>query len=178
MMKHIKTELDERSDLTEMFEVEHIDELPEEHRRPYLVVCIDEFVMLRKNDKIMEILTEVVAIGRTLGVFVILSMQRPNAKILDTTIRANLTVSMGFKLRDKTESRIVNTPGAENIEINGRFIMNSNRLVELQAPYLNMAKAKELLNPFRIAKKKDTVILDEEKNEDEINPYEVLGALK
>ncbi len=119
MLTHIKRELDERSDLTEVFEVGHVDELPAEHRRPYIVVCIDEFVMLRKDEDIMEILTEIVAIGRTLGVFAILSMQRPSAKILDTSIRANLTVSMGFKLRDATESKIVNTPNAHLIEDSG-----------------------------------------------------------
>ncbi|MFB6800838.1 FtsK/SpoIIIE domain-containing protein [Peribacillus butanolivorans] len=152
MLRGIKKELDERSDLTELFEVSHVDDLPAEHRRPYLVVCIDEFVMLRKDEAIMDILTELVAIGRTLGVFAILSMQRPNAKVLDTTIRANLTVSMGFKLRDVIESRIVNTPGAEAIETSGRFIMNADKLYELQAPYLTLDKAKTLLNPFIVSK--------------------------
>lgn len=152
MLLHIKKELDERSNLTETFEVSHVDELPAEHKRPYLVVCIDEFVMLRKDEKIMDILTEIAAIGRTLGVFLILSMQRPNAKVLDTTIRANLTVSMGFKLRDAMESKIVNTPNAHKIETSGRFIMNSDKLYEIQAPYLTMEKAKKLLDPFMIAK--------------------------
>lgn len=153
MLRNIKKELDERSDLTEKFEVSHIDELPKEHKKPYVIVCIDEFVMLRKNEEIMDILTEIVAIGRTLGVFAILSMQRPNAKVLDTTIRANLTVSMGFKLRDITEARIVNTPNAEKIEKSGRFIMNSDQLYELEAPFLEVDEAKKLLNPFTIAKK-------------------------
>ncbi|WP_226619892.1 FtsK/SpoIIIE domain-containing protein [Cytobacillus firmus] len=152
MLLHIKKELDERSNLTETFEVSHVDELPAEHKRPYLVVCIDEFVMLRKDEKIMDILTEIAAIGRTLGVFLILSMQRPNAKVLDTTIRANLTVSMGFKLRDAMESKIVNTPNAHKIETSGRFIMNSDKLYEIQAPYLTMDKAKKLLGPFMVAK--------------------------
>lgn len=153
MLKHIKKELDERSDLTETFEVSHVDDLPVEHRRPYIVVCIDEFVMLRKDETVMDILTEIVAIGRTLGVFAILSMQRPNAQVLDTTIRANLTVSMGFKLRDKTEARIVNTPDAEKIDVSGRFIMNSDKLYDLQAPYLELEEAKTLLNPFNVTKR-------------------------
>jgi S-DNA-T family DNA segregation ATPase FtsK/SpoIIIE len=152
MLKHIKKELDERSDLTETFEVSHVDDLPAEHKRPYIVVCIDEFVMLRKDETVMDILTEIVAIGRTLGVFAILSMQRPNAQVLDTTIRANLTVSMGFKLRDKIEARIVNTPDAEKIDVPGKFVMNSDKLYDLQAPYLEMEDAKKLLNPFNVTK--------------------------
>ncbi|WP_212974665.1 hypothetical protein [Bacillus sp. J14TS2] len=67
-----------------MFEVDHVDNLPQGHRRPYIVVCcIDEFVMLRKDEDIMDILTEIVAVGRTLGVFAILSMQRPNAQVIE-----------------------------------------------------------------------------------------------
>lgn len=165
MLKHIKNELDERSELTEVFEVGHIDDLPPEHKRPYIIVCIDEFVMLRKDELIMDILTEIVAIGRTLGVFAILSMQRPNAQVLDTTIRANLTVSMGFKLRDKTEARIVNTPNAEKIENKGRFIMNSDKLYELQAPHLELDKARELLSPFYVSKNQ---VEDENEIDDEL----------
>jgi DNA segregation ATPase FtsK/SpoIIIE, S-DNA-T family len=160
MLNHIKKELKERSDLTEIYEVSHVDDLPEEHQRPYIVVCIDEFVMLRKDEIVMDILTEIVAIGRTLGVFAILSMQRPNSQVLDTTIRANLTVSMGFKLRDKIEARIVNTPGAEKIKEPGRFIMNSDDAYDLQAPYLELNKAKKLLNPFYVNKNAKEVKVD------------------
>lgn len=162
MLKNVKRELDQRSDLTEMFEVGHLDELPACHRRPYIVVCIDEFVMLRKDAEIMDVLTEIVAIGRTLGVFAILSMQRPSATVLDTTIRASLTVSMGFKLRDITESRIVNTPNAHKIEDSGHFVMNSDKIYGLQAPYLHMETAKELLNPFMVLKNEVKEVLQEQ----------------
>ncbi|MFC0274097.1 FtsK/SpoIIIE domain-containing protein [Metabacillus herbersteinensis] len=178
MLKHIKRELDERSDLAEAFEVSHIDDLPIEHKKPYIVVCIDEFVMLRKDEEIMEILTEIVAIGRTLGVFAILSMQRPNAKVLDTTIRANLTVSMGFKLRDVTESRIVNTPKAHEIDVSGRFIMNSDKLYELQAPYLKIEDAKSLLSPFMVSNEVKEVFSNEGKEEvKQLTKNDIFGRL-
>lgn len=173
MLKQIKKELDERSNLTEMFEVSHVDDLPAEHKRPYIVVCIDEFVMLRKDETVMDILTEIVAIGRTLGVFAILSMQRPNAQVLDTTIRANLTVSMGFKLRDKIEARIVNTPDAEKIDVSGRFIMNSDKLYDLQAPYLELEDAKKLLNPFCVSKRPIKEVKPEEPKQPELTEKDV-----
>lgn len=176
MLRGIKKELDERSDLTELFEVSHVDDLPPEHRRHYIVVCIDEFVMLRKDEEIMDILTEVSAIGRTLGVFAILSMQRPNSRVLDTTIRANLTVSMGFQLRDIIESRIVNTPGAEALDTSGRFIMNSDKLYELQAPYLTINKAKELLNPFIVAKGPVKEVTPDEPVVEQLTEKDVFGC--
>jgi S-DNA-T family DNA segregation ATPase FtsK/SpoIIIE len=152
MLLHVKKELELRSDLTEMFEVGHVDDLPKEQKRPYIVVCIDEFVLLRKDETIMEILIDIVCVGRTLGVFAVLSMQRPNAKTLDTTIRSQCTVAMGFSMRDKIESTMVNTPGAEKIVDPGYFIMNADKLYDLQAPYLELDKAKELLNPYYVMK--------------------------
>lgn len=152
MLAKIKKEMDDRSDLTEMFEVGHVDDLPPEHKKPYIVVCIDEFVLLRDNKNIMDVLIDIVCVGRTLGVFVLLSMQRPNAKTLDTTIRSQCTVSMGFQLRDTTEERMVNTPGASKIDESGFFIMNAKKIYSLQAPYLKMEDAKELLNPFYVMK--------------------------
>lgn len=168
MLKGIQTEMDKRSILTEMFEVGHIDDLPATHKLSYIVVCIDEFVMLRNDAEIMEILIEIVAIGRTLGVFAILSMQRPNAKVLDTTVRANLTVSMGFKLRDKIEARIVNTPGAESLERSGQFIMKSDKTYELQSPLLEMEEAKKILNPFMVTKGEAKEVFSEEETPETI----------
>ena len=37
------------------------------------------------------------AVGRALGVFLMLSMQRPDAKVLDGKLKLNMTVRMGFR---------------------------------------------------------------------------------
>jgi len=182
MLNHIHRELERRSELTYSYRVGHINELPTDQRPPYIIVCIDEFVLLRRYKEIMDILIDVVAIGRTLGVFAILSMQRPNSQVLDTTIRANLTVSMGFKLRDKTESRIVNTPKAEEIEIPGRFIMNGDKLYEIQAPFLTQKQAKKLLKPYYVEDWVDMFsrnVSEEQPNgkNDELHEDDVLGGL-
>ncbi|MBW7649780.1 FtsK/SpoIIIE domain-containing protein [Anoxybacillus sp. ST4] len=152
MLQYIKQELDERSNLTDEFGVAHIDDLPDSHKKPYIIVCIDEFVMLRNDSKIMDILIEIVAIGRTLGVFTILSMQRPTADVLDTTIRANLTVRMGFKVADATNAKIINTIGAEKIEQAGQFILRIVKQEEIQAPYLDIEKAKKILESYVVEK--------------------------
>ena len=38
------------------------------------------------------------AVGRALGVFLMLSMQRPDAKVLDGKLKLNMTVRMGLLL--------------------------------------------------------------------------------
>lgn len=100
----------------------------------------------------MDILIEIVAIGRTLGVFAILSMQRPTADVLDTTIRANLTVRMGFKVADATNARVINTIGADKLEQAGRFILRITKQEEIQAPFLKIDKAKKILEPYTVTK--------------------------
>jgi len=157
MLKRVQKEMENRSDLLEEYEVANIEDLPIEHKKPYVVVCIDEFVMLRDDKDIMDILIELVAIGRALGVFAIFSMQRPSAKVIDTTIRANLTVAMGFQLRDVVEERICNTPGASKLKEPGQLILNSDDNYNLVAPYLELEVAKELLKPFVLVKKKNKI---------------------
>ena len=162
MLREIQEEMYRRSELTEVHEVANVEDLP--NKLPHIVVCIDEFVMLRNDTEIMEILTEIVALGRSLSIQAILSMQRPNAKVIDTTIRANLTVAMAFQLRDKIEERICNTPGASKLKEPGQLILNSDDNYSLQAPYLELEKAKELLKPFIVDKPK-TVPKKEPKEE-------------
>ncbi|MGG3799009.1 FtsK/SpoIIIE domain-containing protein [Metabacillus fastidiosus] len=152
MLKYLKSEMDRRSDLTDVFGVSHIDDLPADQKFPYLVLCIDEFVMLRKENDIMESLIDLTAMGRALGILCILSMQRPVSTVIDTTARSNLNVAMGFSVRDAIESRVLCTPGAEKISVKGRFYMDINGdMSEIQAPFLELEKAKKLLEPFKVA---------------------------
>lgn len=171
MLEKIQNELEVRSDLTEEYEVANIYDLPKNVKKPSIIVCVDEFVMLKEDTKIMDILIEISAIGRSLGVFLILSMQRPSSKVIDTTIRASLTVGMGFKLRDLVEERIVNTPGASKLKDQGAFILNQKKNYHLMAPYLELDTAKELLKPFIVEKKSnqlEPIKIEKELTEDDV----------
>ncbi|MFG6315998.1 FtsK/SpoIIIE domain-containing protein [Bacillus velezensis] len=152
MIEHISAEMDKRSDLLDAFSVEHIDKLPSDKRKPYIVLCIDEVIKLSKNQRIMDQLIDLTSLGRALGIFVILSMQRPVAKVIDTTVRANLNVAMGFRVRDAIEARVLSTPGAEKLPVPGRFYMDiEGDMTEVQAPFLTLEEAQKLLEPFKVA---------------------------
>ncbi|MCY9334143.1 DNA translocase FtsK [Bacillus spizizenii] len=174
MIDHIVQEMDHRSDLLDVFAVEHIDKLPADKRKPYIVLCIDEVIKLSKNQRIMDQLIDLTSLGRALGIFVILSMQRPVAKVIDTTVRANLNVAMGFRVRDVTEARVLNTPGAEKLPVPGRFYMDiEGDMTEVQAPFLTLEEAHKLLEPFRVAPEdarqvyEDEIIHESEAAEDD-----------
>lgn len=151
MLQQLSNEMDRRSDLTEMYQVNHIDDLPD--KVPYIIVAIDEFVRLKDDKEIQDILIDIVSIGRTLGVIALLSMQRPSSDILDTSIRAQLTARIAFQVEDKTNARIIGAEGAEKIKDAG--IMKARikgELKDIKAPLLDMEDAKYLLSPFCVVK--------------------------
>lgn len=101
----------------------------------------------------MDILEEISSIGRSLGVFVILSMQRGDSKLLDGKLKVNLTVRMGFKTADKINSQIIGVEGAEKLEHLGRMILKVNsKSQEIQSPFLQNDQAKLLLKDYKEAK--------------------------
>lgn len=153
ILLYLQREMKRRGDLLDKHEVAHIDDLP--IKLSYIILCIDEVALLQDQPKIMKLVEEVSSIGRALGVFLILSMQRPDSKVLDGKLKNNLTVRMGFKCADLINSRIIGTPGSEKLTHKGRMLMKISDLREIQAPFLDLQKAKELLEPYRVSKEND-----------------------
>lgn len=156
MLLHLQDECRKRGDLLDHYEVAHIDEVDD--KLPYIVLCIDEVALLKKEKDLMEIVEEISAIGRALGVFLILSMQRPDSQILDGKLKNCLTVRMGFKCADLINSRIIGTPGSEKLKSNGKMLLKldgMDSIKEIQAPYLSIERCKKILEGYksRITKK-------------------------
>lgn len=152
VLAKIDKEMKRRGDLLDKYEETHTHDLPEDVRPPYVIVCIDEVVLLKKEKKLMQTIEDISSIGRALGVFLILSMQRGDAAVLDGKLKNNLTVRMGFRHTDGVNSRITGTPGAEDISRStpGRFLLKLDDLTELQSPYLILPGAKQILKPFKV----------------------------
>jgi S-DNA-T family DNA segregation ATPase FtsK/SpoIIIE len=155
MLQYLQKEMRFRGDKLDLHEVTHIDELASPP--PYIILCIDEVALLQKETRLMDLVEEISAIGRALGVFLILSMQRPDRKVLDGKLKNNLTVRMGFKCADLINSRIIGTPGSEKLKKDGRMLLKSKDydLKEIQAPFLEPEEAKKILEPYKVAKPND-----------------------
>lgn len=166
MLRNIQQEMDRRSDLLEQEGVMHVDDLSE--RQPYIVVCIDEVARLKKETDVMDTIEDISAIGRALGVFLILSMQRPDSEILDGKIKNNLTVRMAFRHSDAINSRITLGSG-EAAEISlakrGLMIFKHETMRRVQGPYLCPKRAKTILLPYRNKKEKPGIATPEPKPE-------------
>ncbi|PFZ72449.1 cell division protein FtsK [Bacillus toyonensis] len=155
MLQKVWKEVRERRKLMEEYEVDHVDEynkMSPDNQKPYILLAIDEVSMLQDEKECMSIVEKISAVGRALGVFLMLSMQRPDAKVLDGKLKLNMTVRMGFKCDSTINSNIMGTPGSEQLEQSGQMILKLNGLKKVQAPYLELSKAKQIVEPYHIPK--------------------------
>jgi S-DNA-T family DNA segregation ATPase FtsK/SpoIIIE len=155
MLTHLHSELRNRGELLKKNRVDHITKVPGKH--PFILLAIDEIVMIMDDSKMKKHILQIASLGRALGIYCMLSLQRPSHDILDTKIRSLLTVRMGFRTTDASNSKIIGTPGSEKIskETPGRFLMKIDDITELQAPYLTDKKADKLLDAYRVEGWKD-----------------------
>ncbi|WP_268870165.1 FtsK/SpoIIIE domain-containing protein [Neobacillus bataviensis] len=149
MLAHIHRELKRRGELLNKHRVTHITKLPK--AEPFILLAIDEIVMIMDDKQMKKQIVQITSLGRALGIYCILSLQRPSHDILDTKIRGLLTVRMGFRTTDASNSKIIGTPGSERISKTtpGRFLVKRDELTELQAPYLTEEDAEELLDKYK-----------------------------
>lgn len=148
ILMKLKKEMQKRGELLNKYECTHIAQLPK--KLPYILLCIDEYPLLQSEKEILSIIEEISSIGRTNGIFLLLSMQRPDSKVLDGKIKNNLNVTMGFRCKNATNANVMDCQGAEKIPKNakGRMILNFDSLETIQSPYLTEERAKKILNPY------------------------------
>lgn len=160
MLQKVWKEIRERRKLMEEHEIDHIDEYNKvnpDNQKPYILLAIDEVAMLQDEKESMNVVKKISAVGRALGVFLMLSMQRPDADVLDGKLKINMTVRMGFKCADTINSNIMGTPGSEHLEQSGQMILKLNGLKKVQAPFLELSKAKQIVEPYRAPKEDVTL---------------------
>ena len=83
---------------------------------PRLVLVIDEFKMLTEDlPDFVDGLVRIAAVGRSLGVHLVLATQRPGG-IVSSDIKANVNLRIALRVRDKTDSDdVVDDPAAAAI---------------------------------------------------------------
>ncbi|WP_075312682.1 FtsK/SpoIIIE domain-containing protein [Bacillus wiedmannii] len=171
MLSKLWKEVLHRRKLMEEYELGHIDEynqITKDNSLPYIFIAIDEVAMLQDEKECVTIIEKISAVGRSLGIFLMLSMQRPDAKILDGKLKLNLTVRMGFKCADLINSNIVGTPGSENLSQSGQMILKLDGLKKVQAPFLALDQAKEIIEPYRLSKEQSVKKEEPKHQEDKI----------
>ena len=84
----------------------------------YLVVLVDELSSLLKKDKkaVTAHLQSIAQKGRAVGIHLIVATERPDAKRIPGTIKANFPTRIAFKMDSAKDSRLaLGEPGAETL---------------------------------------------------------------
>ncbi|KAI7256481.1 hypothetical protein KC345_g10982, partial [Hortaea werneckii] len=135
----LKAELKRRQKLfIKAGNIQHIDEyyLTEWKAReplPHLFIVIDEFAQLKKDQpEFMSELVSIAAIGRTLGVHLLLATQKPGG-VVDDKIWSNSRYKVCLRVQDEGDSReMIRIPDAAHITNPGRGFLQvgSNEVFE------------------------------------------------
>ncbi|MFJ7940923.1 FtsK/SpoIIIE domain-containing protein [Peribacillus sp. NPDC096622] len=152
-LQMIEKELVRRGKLLDEMDVESIYEL--EDKPPTIVVCIDEVILLKDKPKIMKIIESISCIGRSNGVYLMLSMQRGDAKSLGGQLKNNLTFRISGKQSDETNAKISGLKQSVDLDTAGRMILSTQGKERvIQVPYMDKKKAKGLLDPLKVKQEK------------------------
>lgn len=159
VLEEINAEIDRRYDLFFDNDVADIKEYNRKFPRcklNYQILIIDEFADLQNEKGSINILETLAAKARACGIHLIISTQRPDAKVLNGRIKANVSSVLGLKTMNDTNSRIIiDHNGLEALRGKGHGIFKREAEKELQCPYLSVADCRELIRHTYIDKSKE-----------------------
>lgn len=152
LLRDVSAEVDRRYDLffeNDCIDIKHHQSKHPENALRYQVVIIDEFADLMYEKESISLLEGLAAKARACGIHLIISTQRPDAKVLSSRIKANVPVVLGLKTMNETNSRIIiGDKGLEKLRGKGHGLLHHGDLTELQCPLLSAEDAVELLKPY------------------------------
>lgn len=129
--------------------VQHIDEYYKTEWRakdplPHLFIVIDEFAQLKKDQpEFMSELVSIAAIGRTLGVHLLLATQKPGG-VVDDKIWSNSRYRICLRVQDEADSRemlkipeaaYITNPGRGYLQVGSNEVFESVQFAWSGAPY-------------------------------------------
>lgn len=110
------------------------------HKLTPIVVVIDEFSPYRKNNKVKDALGQLLSMGRTAGIYVILSTQRIDSESMGD-LKTNLGTRFSMKAETKADSGIAMGQGdsrAYNITNAGRLYMKYGKEHDAEMQVFNI----------------------------------------
>ncbi|EJR08790.1 hypothetical protein II5_01072 [Bacillus cereus MSX-A1] len=124
-------------------------------------LCPDKS-MKKEQQKLLgacqQMLSHIARIGGALGFRLIFCTQYPTGDTLPRQVKQNSDAKLGFRLPTQTASSVViDEPGLESIKsIPGRAIFKTDRLTEIQVPYISNEIMWNHLKQYEVEKHEDT----------------------
>lgn len=172
----LRREMVRRQDLLAGYEVNNIRYLPQDVKPLYHVLVVDEFSQLCpslatvKAEKDLrkvshQCLVDLLCMARSVGIHVVLSMQRPDRDILPGQLKANLPATVAFKTRSTHNSQILldNNRSFFLPRIRGRAVWRFEHERVVQVMYLAEDEFKAMLPKKPIGSVPEMVELEQNK---------------
>ena len=178
--KIVKTLILEMNDRYAMFKKMHAKDITDYNKKykknklPFQLLIVDEFADLcsfkkNSNNTFFDDLNLLGRKARSAGIFVFITSQRIDAKIIDGQIKANFSNVIALKTKDKINSRLVlDESGCEALKGKGNgYLKHGGDITEIQFPFLDYYEAEKLLDSVRIipVKSVDTTIKEVKKKD-------------
>jgi S-DNA-T family DNA segregation ATPase FtsK/SpoIIIE len=157
---------------------------------PYIIVIIDEVadLMAACGNEVTLPISRLAAKARAAGIHLILATQRPDAKVINGTIKSNIPGRIAFKTSSSIDSRtILDGTGAESLIGKGDMLYRTpeNSYIRAQGAYISPDEISNITNYIserysmrldekftnKLAKVKETD-LESEFNDEEDSPEE------
>ena len=138
-LKKLVEEMERRYRLFDNAAVQKIEEYntdyaPVYHKKklPYIVIVVDEFADLVNNCKeVSEYVLTLGAKARACGIHMIIATQRPDAKTISGTIKANLPTAVALSVRSSTDSIVIlGSAGAEDLAGHGDMLIDCAQIAK------------------------------------------------
>jgi DNA segregation ATPase FtsK/SpoIIIE-like protein len=118
-----------------------------------LVVIIDEYADLidglgDESDEFETNVRRIAQKARSVGIHLVISTQRPSAKIIDTDLRANLDMRVAFRLPSASDSQVIlDDSGAEGLGGNGDLLFKeTDSMTRLQGTFVSPDYLRDVVN--------------------------------
>jgi len=115
-----------------------------------LVLCIidevSDLMMQDKNGQLQALIIKIAQKGRSSGIFMVLSTQRPSVDVITGVIKANFPGRIACKTASRKDSEVIlDRPGAESLLGRGDAVLQNmkNESVRFQVAYITPQKVVE-----------------------------------
>lgn len=117
---------------------------------PRHICFIDEFAIFKPYKDLLEKFYKLFAQCRAVGIYFVVSTQRPDSSVLPGQLKALIDSVLCFRVMNRVNSQIVlDSDEASALPlIPGRAIYQTDRNIQVQVMYLPEGQAKELVAPF------------------------------
>lgn len=158
IFKDLNKEADRRYNLLFNSKLEDIKSYNNKFKKdklPVILFVIEEFAGVYKDKSIQSMLQLALSQWRSIGIYILITTQRPSSKIVTGDLKCNLGIILGLKTLDSNNSNVVIDKYnlLNNLRGNGHgYIRYNGKLNEFQSFYIDHTQVKRLIRKLEIKK--------------------------